>query len=158
MAGGRDSLQVPDAAVASAIDTLRALLEQHGERLPETLWLGALGMLELAAQEAREGIGGRWRSRPRIELRRLLRAIEQAVELAELAAELGAAHSELEDALMAPARAAAAAAAAERRREGTREAERVRLANAAARREGRPLTPRERWPWLYADDATGDDV
>lgn len=117
------------------------------------MWRGSLGMLEQAAAAAREATDGRWRSVPLSELRRLEDAIAAALEVSRLAVAIAQERHDLELELTREARAAAEQHAKERRRAGTREAERVRLLNARARREGRELTPEERWPWIYADAA-----
>lgn len=133
-------------------DALSALLRRQGERMPEVMWRGALGMLEGAACEARLGLEGRFRLAPWSELRRLERAVADALEVAELAIAIAEERNRLDEELEHVARERAAGHAKRARREQTREAERVRLLNGRARREGRALTPEERWPWIYADE------
>jgi hypothetical protein len=109
-------------------------LEGHGEDAAEAAWLSALALVDRATGRAREGQYGRWSSYPGGELRRLRRELAAALRLARFAVLLQETENERLRDLTADLRRSAAEAGARARREGTREAERVRLENAARRR------------------------
>lgn len=122
-------------------------MERHGYRTPEVLFRAALVMLRDVADEQERGDLWRFRELPRSRLRAMRRGLAEALELAHLACALQEAENENARDLVKDLTERANDAAARRRREGTREAERVRLVKAKARREGREPTDAELRPW-----------
>jgi hypothetical protein len=109
-----------------AVDGFAAFVDRYGDEAAEVAWMAGLAWLERAADSAREGKWGRFRHYPGGELRRLRLDVSRALQLCR--------DNDLMRALTQEARAAVAASGKARRREQTREAERVRLEKAAARR------------------------
>jgi hypothetical protein len=67
---------------------LERLDHYDADEVAAAVWWTAISRLELAVQEARQGLDGRWRSYPRGELRRLRRNVAGAFALARFAVEL----------------------------------------------------------------------
>ncbi len=133
---------------APALAALAAFLDHHGDRAGEAAWLAGLAMIERVGVEAREGIYGRWRHYPAGELRRVRRDVAAALSILRVAVSLQEAENANMRELTTDLAQRAATVAAERRRDQTREAERVRLLRATARKEGRAPTDAELYPWM----------
>lgn len=117
---------------------LAGFLDRYAEDSAEVAWTAATALLERAATCAREGNFGRFRYYPAGELRRLRRDVAVALALARFAVAMQEEENEAKRDLTRELYEAAEDAGRRRRRQGTLAAEQARLANAKARREGKP--------------------
>jgi hypothetical protein len=120
--------------VPPGVPDFAAFVEHFGDEAAEVIWLAACSWLERSAALARDTLDNRFRWYPAGELHRLRREIAAALQLARFACAVQSEENDMYAALMRPIREEAAAKAKAKRRDGTREAERVRLENAAKRR------------------------
>jgi hypothetical protein len=109
-------------------------VDRFGDDAGEALFMAGIAMIEQAVNRAREGVYGRWRYFPGGEVRKLRQQIARGLRLVHEAQLLQDHVNDELRALTQPIDELLADRAREKRRAGTREAERVRLANAAARR------------------------